>query len=150
VQVRQPDFVTLFAVPTPRLIQQRATTPTARCVVLEAETGSGKTEAALWRFVHLFTQGVVDGLYFALPTRVAATQMFGRIKKLRDALFPGEDRPAVVLAVPGQVGADNARGHNLPEFGFEWDDVPTEQQRAALGGRAAQTLPGSADRRRHH
>ena len=130
VRVRQPDFAMLFAVPTPRPIQQHATTPSAHCVVLEAETGSGKTEAALWRFVHLFTQGAVDGLYFALPTRVAATQMFGRIKKLRDALFPGEDRPAVVLAVPGQVGADDARGHNLPEFGFEWDDVPTESQRA--------------------
>ena len=130
VRVRQPDFATLFAVRTPRPIQQHATTPSARCVVLEAETGSGKTEAALWRFVHLFTQGAVDGLYFALPTRVAATQMFGRIKKLRDALFPGEDRPTVVLAVPGQVGADDARGHNLPEFGFEWDDVPTESQRA--------------------
>ena len=130
VRVLQPDFATLFAVPTPRSIQQHATMPSAHCVVLEAETGSGKTEAALWRFVHLFTQGAVDGLYFALPTRVAATQMFGRIKKLRDALFPMEDRPAVVLAVPGQVGADDARGHSLPEFGFEWDDVPTDQQRA--------------------
>jgi CRISPR-associated endonuclease/helicase Cas3 len=130
VRAGQPDFATLFAVPTPRPIQQHATTPLAHCVVLEAETGSGKTEAALWRFVHLFTQGAVDGLYFALPTRVAATQMFGRIKKLRDALFSGDDRPAVVLAVPGQVGADDAHGHTLPEFGFEWDDVPTEQQRA--------------------
>lgn len=130
VRVRQPDFATLFAVPTPRPIQQHATTPSAHCVVLEAETGSGKTEAALWRFAHLFTQGAVDGLYFALPTRVAATQMFGRIKKLRDALFPVEDRPAVVLAVPGQVGADDARGHSLPEFGFEWDDGPTDRQRA--------------------
>jgi CRISPR-associated endonuclease/helicase Cas3 len=130
VRVRQPDFATLFAVPAPRPIQQHATTPLADCVVLEAETGSGKTEAALWRFVHLFTQGAVDGLYFALPTRVAATQMFGRIKTLRDALFPIEDRPAVVLAVPGQVGVDDARGHSLPEFGFEWDDVPTDRQRS--------------------
>ena len=130
VKICRPDFAALFAVPTPRPIQQHATMPSARCVVLEAETGSGKTEAALWRFVHLFTEGAVDGLYFALPTRVAATQMFGRIKKLRDALFPEGDRPAVVLAVPGQVGADNARGHSLPEFGFEWDDVPTDQQRA--------------------
>ena len=89
VKIRRPDFAALFAVPTPRPIQQHATMPSARCVVLEAETGSGKTEAALWRFVHLFTEGAVDGLYFALPTRVAATQMFGRIKKLRDALFPG-------------------------------------------------------------
>ena len=130
VQGRALDFATLFAVPAARPIQQSADIPQAHCVVLEAETGSGKTEAALWRFVHLFQQGAVDGLYFALPTRVAATQMFSRIKRLRDALFLVEDRPTVVLAVPGQVGADDARGHSLPEFGFEWDDVPTEQQRA--------------------
>ncbi len=43
-------------------------------VVLEAETGSGKTEAALWRFVQLFQNGEVDSLFFALPTRVAASK----------------------------------------------------------------------------
>ncbi|MGC4121401.1 MAG: HD domain-containing protein [Myxococcales bacterium] len=43
-------------------------------VVLEAETGSGKTEAALAHFVRLFCSGQVDGLYFALPTRTAATR----------------------------------------------------------------------------
>jgi superfamily II DNA/RNA helicase len=47
-------------------------------VVLESETGSGKTEAALWRFATLFVAGKVDGLYFALPTRVAASQIHGR------------------------------------------------------------------------
>ena len=43
--------------------------------VLEAETGSGKTEAALANFVELFAAGEVDGLVFALPTRSAATQI---------------------------------------------------------------------------
>lgn len=46
--------------------------------VLEAETGSGKTEAALARFVRLFEAGDVDGMYFALPTRSAATQLHRR------------------------------------------------------------------------
>jgi CRISPR-associated endonuclease/helicase Cas3 len=49
-------------------------------VVLESETGSGKTEAALYRFARLFAIGEIDGLYFALPTRVAATAMFERVK----------------------------------------------------------------------
>src|SRR6266436_4979783 len=49
-------------------------------VVLEAETGSGKTEAALWRFAALFAAGKVDGLYFALPTRVAASQIHARVQ----------------------------------------------------------------------
>jgi gas vesicle protein len=50
-------------------------------VVLEAETGSGKTEAALWRFATLFATGQVDGLYFALPARVAASQIHGRVQR---------------------------------------------------------------------
>ena len=37
-------------------------------VILESDTGSGKTEAALVRFMQLFHAGLVDGMYFALPT----------------------------------------------------------------------------------
>jgi len=128
---RPLTFELLFGSQSPRPIQANATVLAANCVVLEAETGSGKTEAALWRFANLFAQGKVDGLYFALPTRVAATQMFARIKRLRDAMFPGADRPSVVLAVPGQVGLDDAKGHRLPDFGFEWTDNPDEQQQRA-------------------
>lgn len=117
------SFATAFAVTPPRPVQEVATLPQARCVVLEAETGAGKTEAALWRFKHLLGQGAVDGLYFALPTRVAATAMFARVKMFRDRVFGGPS-PAVVLAVPGQVAVDEAEGHPLPDFGFEWDDAP--------------------------
>ncbi len=42
-------------------------------VVLEAETGSGKTEAALRRFVHLWRAGEVDALHFGLSKHVAAS-----------------------------------------------------------------------------
>jgi len=95
---------------------------------MEAETGSGKTEAALWRFLDLFEAGAVDGMYFALPTHVAATQAFARILRFADAAF-GADRPAIVLAVPGQVQADGARGHKLPDFAFAWDDDPNDAVR---------------------
>jgi hypothetical protein len=47
-----------------------------------------------------------------LPTRVAATQMFRRVQRVCDRVF-GSDRPAVVLAVPGQAAADGVRGHPL-------------------------------------
>jgi CRISPR-associated endonuclease/helicase Cas3 len=129
VRKQAPTFADLFSGASPRAIQRDVCLPRMQCIVLEAETGSGKTEAALWRFRDLFVQGAVDGLYFALPTRVAATQMFARIKRFRDALFPGDDRPAVVLAVPGQVGADEARGHPLPDFSFEWNDNADEATR---------------------
>lgn len=121
VRAAAPSFAMLFGVATPRQIQEYAPVPQARAVILEAETGSGKTEAALWRFLHLFHAGAVDGLYFALPTRVAATQVFHRVLRFCDRAF-GNDRPAVVLAVPGQQMADGVRGHPLPDFGFAWDD----------------------------
>lgn len=131
VRRRRLSFAAVFGGVSPRPIQRDAILPTAHCVVLEAETGSGKTEAALWRFQHLFAAGVVDGLYFALPTRVAATQMFARVKRFRDAMFAPDDRPAVVLAVPGQVGADDAKGYMLPGFAFEWSDRADEATRRA-------------------
>ncbi len=43
-----------------------------------SETGSGKTEAALWRFAEMYAEGLVDGMYFALPTRAAAVQIHER------------------------------------------------------------------------
>jgi CRISPR-associated endonuclease/helicase Cas3 len=45
-----------------------AVPPDAQLLVLEAETGSGKTEAALWRYAQLVAAGAVSGLYFAVPT----------------------------------------------------------------------------------
>ncbi len=80
----------------------------SRLLVIEAETGSGKTEAALARFAHLFAAGQVDSLYFALPTRVAAREIYGRVVKWLARNFPDENsRPAAVLAVPGYARVDN-------------------------------------------
>lgn len=99
-------------------------------VVMEAETGSGKTEAALYRFARLFMTGKVDGLYLALPTRVAATQMFRRVRQAVERLFPDEARrPTVVLALPGDSGADDAKVRPLPNFAVEWSDDPNEAER---------------------
>jgi len=67
VRGRDLGFATAFGGVQPRRIQTAVTEPPANVLVLEAETGSGKTEAALWRFVHLFERGLVNGLYFALP-----------------------------------------------------------------------------------
>jgi CRISPR-associated endonuclease/helicase Cas3 len=57
-------------------------------VVLEAATGSGKTEAALAHFFRLFHAALVDGMYFALPTRVAATQIHQRVLRAIAHAFP--------------------------------------------------------------
>lgn len=91
-------------------------------VLLESETGSGKTEAAFWRFAKLFQQGRVSGLYFALPTRSAAIQIHGRIQRMIRSLF-GEAGPEVVLAVPGYMKAGQATGQSLPNWKVLWDDA---------------------------
>ncbi len=102
---RIADFTTLFQIDggAPNAIQRAArdTPLTHPLVIIESETGSGKTEAALWRFAQMYEAGLVDGLYFALPTRAAAAQIHGRVQRFIDALLPEEHRPPVVLAVPG-------------------------------------------------
>lgn len=108
----------------------------AQVVVLESETGSGKTEAALYRFARLFAAGRVDGLYFALPTRVAATSLHGRVVSAVERLFPDPvSRPSVVLAVPGIAPTENTGeiAVEQPAGGIDhWEAAPSEQNRAAL------------------
>lgn len=94
--------------------------------ILEEETGSGKTEAAVYRFFQLYQAGLVDGLYFALPTRVAATQIHQRIREIVERVFQRrQDRPAVVLAVPGYLQVDDQKGRkrNDPkDFEVDWPE----------------------------
>ncbi|MCW2274734.1 CRISPR-associated endonuclease/helicase Cas3 [Rhodoblastus acidophilus] len=97
-------------------------------VILEAETGAGKTEAALWRFARLFEAGLVDSLYFALPTRAAAIQIHGRVNRAMARLF-GASAPEAVLAVPGYIKAGDAPGQSLPDWQVRWDDNPDEEKR---------------------
>lgn len=92
--------------------------------LLESETGSGKTEAALAHYLRLFHSGRVDGLYFALPTRTAATQIHKRVVDAVEKAFPIEvSRPAVVLAVPGYLRVDGIEGQRaLAGFDVLWND----------------------------
>ena len=151
-----PNFDALFDIPnaTPNPIQQSAITVPLdeRLVIIESETGSGKTEAALWRFAHLYQAQRVDGLYFALPTRAAASQMHARITRFIDRLFPEEVDLEPVLAVPGYVRVGTATGKHLPNYKVWWDDHPdvlTEKRRWAAESAkrylAAQIAVGTVD-----
>ncbi|MGD8854425.1 MAG: CRISPR-associated helicase Cas3', partial [Gammaproteobacteria bacterium] len=78
-----------------------------RLLIAESETGSGKTEAAMHWFGKLFASGRVDSLYFALPTRVAARELYRRMVATIERWFPESDtRPVTVLAVPGYAEVD--------------------------------------------
>jgi CRISPR-associated endonuclease/helicase Cas3 len=123
-----PTFSAAFSVPTARPMQIAAADIfLGNLVVLEAETGSGKTEAALWRFVQLFEEGKVDSLYFALPTRVAASQLYHRILNLVKRLWP-KDPPVVVRALPGYEAADDQIKISLPDFKVHWPDNPADEK----------------------
>ena len=91
--------------------------------ILESDTGSGNTEAALARFVRLFRAEKVDGMYFAVPTRTAATQLHERVTKAVKRLFPEKHRPPVVQAVPGYIKADDVEATRLPGYEVRWDEA---------------------------
>ena len=100
-------------------IQQLPVPEDGTLTILESATGSGKTEGAIGRFLRLLRQGEVDSMYFALPTRSAATQLHGRVRKVAQSTF--ETPPPVHLAVPGYLKVDDTEGQR---FGFDvrWDE----------------------------
>lgn len=149
------DFERLFSIQgSPNSIQQKAMkVPLGKeLVIIESETGSGKTEAALLRFSLMYEAGLVDGMYFALPTRAAASQLHQRICDFSRNLFPEGNQPSPVLAVPGYLRAGNAKGHHLPNYQVWWEDEPddaTAKQRWAAESAkqflAAQIAVGTVD-----
>ena len=98
--------------------------------ILESDTGSGKTEAAIARFIRLYQEGMVDGMYFAVPTRSAATQLYERVVKATARAFPKEQfRPPVVQAVSGYIKVDAVEGVPLPKFDVKWPEEKSEMLR---------------------
>ncbi len=64
--------------------------------IIEAPTGSGKTEAALAHAWRLLAAGQADSIIFALPTQATANAMLGRLELLAEHLFA--DSPNILLA----------------------------------------------------
>ena len=76
-----------------------------RLVLLEDSTGSGKTEAATIRALALIDAGLVEGMYFAVPTRSAATELHARIARIIASVHPGQ-AGRVMRAVPTALDTD--------------------------------------------
>ena len=140
------DFRSLFGYEEPRPLQSAVEeAPLDRpLLILESETGSGKTEAAILRFAALWRAGRVDGLYFALPTRAAAKQIHARVRKALTQLFPSDEGAATetVLAVPGYLMAGAVRGWPEENFKVYWEDEreksPEDVEEARQGRWAAE------------
>ena len=122
-------FADLFDHPEPRPLQAAVADAPTACplLILESETGSGKTEAAILRFNALWRAGLVDGLYFAVPTRAAAKQLHRRVDDALRRTWPADSRAGTVLAVPGYVQAGDVRGWRAGRFQVEWEDEPGDE-----------------------
>ena len=66
--------------------------------MIEDETGSGKTEAAVMLAHRLIASGAADGLYVALPTMATANAMFDRLAAAYRHLFAADSEPSIALA----------------------------------------------------
>lgn len=60
----------------------------AGLVLVESDTGSGKTEFALAYASLLMNAGLADGVVFGLPTQATANGLFSRIGEAANKLFP--------------------------------------------------------------
>ena len=120
---RNPAFEDVFPFKPTDLQKKMEDLQLGPVVIAESETGSGKTEAALWRFKTLFEAGEVDTLAFLLPTRVAAVSLEQRVRWFFEGAFSDKAlRPNVVLAVPGYLQSDGEQGTPLSRFETLWPD----------------------------
>lgn len=128
------DVETLFDYENPRPIQTATlgVPLDQKLVILESETGSGKTEAAILRFAALWSARRVDGLYFAVPTRAAAKQLHRRVNTALMRLYGDHPWSETVLAIPGyRIVVGTAEGRRKGRFDVEWQDAPDEDTRRA-------------------
>jgi CRISPR-associated endonuclease/helicase Cas3 len=68
----------------------------AGLTIIEAPTGSGKTEAALGYASRLLAEGLADSIIFALPTQATANAMLTRLETIAPRLFPNTDSNIVL------------------------------------------------------
>ncbi|MCX7889413.1 MAG: CRISPR-associated helicase Cas3' [Rhodobacteraceae bacterium] len=92
--------------------------------LIEDETGSGKTEAALILARRMLAAGKGQGLYVALPTMATADAMFARLRAVLPRLFDGA--PSVTLA------------HGRAGLSEDWRDLALRRERG-------QDEPGPTD-----
>jgi len=59
--------------------------------IVEAQTGSGKTEAALYMADQILQKDRLSGFYVAMPTQATSNQMYSRVKQFLTERYPEED-----------------------------------------------------------
>lgn len=103
-------FTDLFPGKTPRDVQilTESFRPDGPALVMvEAEMGKGKTEAALALAARYLRSGLVDGITIALPTMATSNAMLGRVEDCAGRLFVGGEV---------QLALAHSRAHRQPRF----------------------------------
>ena len=93
--------------------------------LMEAPTGSGKTEAALAYAWRLLDHGIADSIVFALPTQATANAMLQRAEELAEQVF---EKANVVLA------------HGKRSFSNEFKNLIAQGQRKTAQGEIEATV----------
>ena len=94
------DIISAQAVPSPMQDWARDVALPAgpALFMIEDETGSGKTEAAMMLAHRLMVSRSADGFYIALPTMATANAMFDRLAAAHRHFFSAGAEPSIALA----------------------------------------------------
>lgn len=100
--------------------------------LLEAPTGSGKTEAALHLLLKAIRAGDVRGGYVGLPTTLTSNKIFERVEKLLRGKAAGNLQLAhgkAWLAEESVIGLDR----EISEEAYKWFSSPSKALSSSLG-----------------
>ena len=114
-------------------------------VVIEDQTGAGKTEAALLLASRMMQTGQARGLFVALPTMATANAMYDRLAAAYRALFDRAAAPSLVLAHGRRDLHEGFQGSILP---IADTDEPPAADPADETGEAQCAAWIASDRRR--
>ena len=132
------DLIRVTETPTP---MQRQTETVALpgapgLFLIEDETGSGKTEAALMLANRVMQSSSADGLFVALPTMATSDAMYTRLQRACRRLFASDTEPSLVLAHSARDTHEGFRSTVLPEGrierGYSQEDTDSEETASAL------------------
>ena len=108
-------------------------------MILEAETGSGKTEAALWRYTKTLCRGPKFPVCISRCPRALRLAKLHRRVNLAIRRAYGSQAPEAVLAIPGVLRSGDFEGQQLPNWKVLWDDQkPALNQKPARNRWAAE------------
>jgi len=96
-------------------------------ILVESDTGSGKTEFALSYGSELIKAGLADGMVFGLPTQATANGLFDRVGEAAEKLFP-------------DAKATLAHGKSKYLFSDESGFLHQSNKRAFLGSMSVATI----------